>query len=110
MDRATICHCQSLTVCRRLSTRHAHLIGARDNLGEFAHFLILALDNGLDDGGMVGPEVDKDMAYAILPERLEKGKGCRVPGHGQRSMSGVMHATHMMIAAVRPGRSCEETL
>lgn len=62
--------------------RIACLVGARDDLGELALLLVLALYNGLDDGGVVGPEVDEDVTNAILPEGLEEGKGRGVAGNG----------------------------
>ena len=53
------------------------LIGTCDDPGELSFLLVLALDDSLDDGGMVRPEVDEDMADAVLPERLEESeRGC----------------------------------
>lgn len=54
---------------------HAYLIGASDNLGKLGALLVLALDNGFDDAGVIGAEVDEAMGDAGLPEGLEEGKG-----------------------------------
>ena len=64
----------------------AYLVRTCDDLGELALLLILAFDDGFDDGGMVGPKVDKDVTDAVLPERLEEGKGCCVAGGSQYMM------------------------
>jgi hypothetical protein len=49
-----------------------HLIWTGNDLGELALFLILAFDNGFNNGRMVAPEVHKDVGDAILPQRLEE--------------------------------------
>ena len=56
----------------------AYFIRTCHDLGELALLLVLALDNGLDDGWMVRPQVDKDIPHARLPQRLEEGKRSRV--------------------------------
>jgi hypothetical protein len=56
-----------------------YLVWTSHDFGELALLLILAFDNGFNDGGMVGAEVDEDMSDACLPDGLEEGKGCRVP-------------------------------
>jgi hypothetical protein len=52
----------------------AYLVRTCYDLGKFALLLVLALDNGLDDGGMVGAQVDEDVPNASLPQSLEEGK------------------------------------
>lgn len=56
----------------------AYFIGTSDDLGKLVLLLVLALDDCLDDGGVVAPEVDEDMRDAILPQSLEEGEGSRV--------------------------------
>jgi hypothetical protein len=55
-----------------------NLVRTGDDLGELALLLILALDDGFDDGGMVRSEIDEDVADAIFPEGLEEGERCCV--------------------------------
>jgi hypothetical protein len=62
----------------------ADLIRTCYNSGELAFLLVLALDYGFDDGGMVGSEVDEDMANAVFPEGLEEGEGCCVASRRQQ--------------------------
>ena len=49
-----------------------YLIRTGDDFGELALVFVLALDDGFDDAGMVGPQVDEDMADACLPQGLEE--------------------------------------
>ena len=60
--------------------RAAYLVRTCHYLGELALLLVLALDNGLDNGGMVGAQVDKDIPDAGLPKGLEESKRCCVSG------------------------------
>lgn len=43
-----------------------YLIGAGDDRGELVPFFFLAFHHGFEDGGMVGSQIDKDMADAAL--------------------------------------------
>ena len=43
-----------------------HLIGTGDNRWELVSFLLLTFDHGLEDGGMIGSQIDKDMTDATL--------------------------------------------
>lgn len=85
-----------------------YLIGTGNNAGKFVIALLLtAFGHGFEDGGMVGSEIDKDMAdsglpsqntvYGIakelslyLPKGLEEGKRCSVDP-GRAVVSGCMH-------------------
>lgn len=55
-----------------------YLIWARNDLGKLALLLILTLDDGLNDAGMVGAQVDEAMCDARFPNRFEKRERCRV--------------------------------
>jgi hypothetical protein len=54
--------------------REVYLVWAGDDLGELTFLLILTLDNGFDDRGMVGAQVHKDVCDACFPDGLEEGK------------------------------------
>ena len=73
-----------------------YLVGTCDDLGELSFLLVLALDDSLDDRGMVRPEVDEDMADAVLPERLEESERCCVAADSQYEVSLYMR-THAVL-------------
>ena len=56
----------------------AYFIRTCYDLGEVALLLILALDNGLDDGRMVRSQIDEDVPHARLPQGLEESERSRV--------------------------------
>ena len=43
-----------------------YLVGAGDDLRELIGFLLLTLDHGFQDGGVIGAQVDEDMGDAGL--------------------------------------------
>jgi hypothetical protein len=55
-----------------------HFIRTGDDLRELALLLILALDDGFDDGRVIRSEVDENIADSIFPECLKEGEGCRI--------------------------------
>jgi hypothetical protein len=57
-----------------VQTTASYLIRTGDDLGELALVLILALDNGFDDAGVVGAQVHKGMCYARVPQGFEEGE------------------------------------
>src|SRR5690242_16959352 len=85
MDMATMwgeCKSWAVTAC---VLGGWYLVGTRDDAWELPLLLPLALDHGLDDARVVGPEVDEAVRHAGLPDGLEQGKGCRVhAGRGGR--------------------------
>lgn len=56
----------------------AYLVRTGDNLGELSFLFILTFDDGFNDGGVVTAKVDKDVGYAILPQRFEEREGCSI--------------------------------
>ena len=52
----------------------AYFIRTCYDLGEVALLLILALDNGLDDGRMVRSQIDEDVPHARLPQGLKESE------------------------------------
>lgn len=75
-------HLASSATGHAFTVRVACLVGTRDDLGKLALLLVLALDNGLNDGGVVRPEVDEDVTNAIFPKGLEEGKRRGIAGDG----------------------------
>ena len=51
-----------------------YLIGTGDDIWEIAFSFCLALDNGLDDARMVGPEIDEAMGDTGLPEGVKEAE------------------------------------
>lgn len=83
----------------------AYLVRTCHNLGELALLLVLALDNGLDDGGMVGAQVDEDVPDAGLPESLEEGERCCVAeGMSILGTAGLAVGTHTILAVLKLSR------
>jgi hypothetical protein len=78
----------------------AYLVRTCHDLRKFALLLVLALDNGLDDGGMVGAQVDEDVPDASLPKGLEEGERCCVSSRlsVKGSTSTRVYATHTILA------------
>lgn len=53
----------------RVPVRHGHrhhFVGTCEDAWELAFFLLLAFDDGFDDAGVVGTEVDEAVGYAGL--------------------------------------------
>ena len=79
--------------------KQAHLVRTGDDDGKVALLLILSLDNGLDDAGVVRAQVHEAMRHPGFPDGLEEGEGRRVhhactarcylgAEHGRRQLDG----------------------
>ena len=55
-----------LVIAKLVVKRRAHLIWTGDNFRKLSFLLVLPLDYGFDDGGVVGAEIDEDVSNAGL--------------------------------------------
>lgn len=88
-----------------------YLIWACDYLWELTFLLILAFDDGFDNGGVIRAQIDEAVRNAGLPNGLEESEGCCVPAHllaYSERLRGDMHVHHGESCGWRTSR-CRES-